>query len=96
MKNGKITPKTYFQAAYMDGDFWNIFNSMSRFVEASLNFRFIYKCCIKYFERKKTSPDNGKSELRKRYYCTTHGTNRHVILPPSGVGPTPYLGGRGY
>ena len=32
----------YFLTAYIDGDFWNIFYSMSGFVKADLIFGFIY------------------------------------------------------
>ena len=43
IRNGKSTPKMYFQAAYMNGDFWKISCSGSGFVKANLAFGLIYE-----------------------------------------------------
>ena len=42
IRNGKSTPKMYFQAAYMNDDFWKISCNMSPFVKANLAFGLIY------------------------------------------------------
>ena len=42
IKNRESTPKMYFQAAYMNGDFWKISGSGSPFVKANLSFGLIY------------------------------------------------------
>ena len=42
IRNGKSTPKMYFQAAYMNGDFWKISGSGSGFVLPNLAFGLIY------------------------------------------------------
>ena len=38
IRNGKSAPKMYFQAAYMNGNFWKISCSTSGFVQANLAF----------------------------------------------------------
>ena len=43
IRNGKSTPKMYFQAAYMNGDFWKISGSGSGFVLPNLAFGLIYE-----------------------------------------------------
>ena len=43
IRNGKSTPKIYFQAAYMNDDFWKISGNMSPFVKANLTFGLIYE-----------------------------------------------------
>ena len=43
IRNGKSTPKMYFQAAYIDGNFWKISTSVSPFVKANLAFGLIYE-----------------------------------------------------
>ena len=42
IRNGKSTPKMYFQVAYNDGDFWKISTNVSPFVKANLTFGLIY------------------------------------------------------
>ena len=42
IRNGKSTPKMYFQAAYMNGDFWKISCSGSPFTQVNLSFGLIY------------------------------------------------------
>ena len=42
IRNGKSTPKMYFQVAYIDGVFWKISTSVSGFVKANLTFGLIY------------------------------------------------------
>ena len=41
IRNGKSTPKMYFQVAYIDGVFWKISTSVSGFVKANLAFGLI-------------------------------------------------------
>ena len=45
IRNGKSAPKMYFQAAYMNGDFWKISGSGSGFVLPNLAFGLIFVCC---------------------------------------------------
>ena len=44
IRNGKSTPKMYFQAAYMNVNFWKISGNMSPFVKANLAFGLIFFC----------------------------------------------------
>ena len=50
IRNGKSTPKMYFQAAYMNDDFWKISCNMSGFVKANLTFGLIYEAKSKVGE----------------------------------------------
>ena len=43
IRNGKSAPKMYFQAAYIDCDFWKNSTSVSGFVKANLTFGLIYE-----------------------------------------------------
>ena len=47
IRNGKSAPKMYFQAAYIDCDFWKNSTSVSGFVKANLSFGLIYEIISK-------------------------------------------------
>ena len=42
IRNGKSTPKMYFQVAYINCNFWKISTSVSGFVKPNLAFGLIY------------------------------------------------------